>query len=131
MTRVSTRTATSSSLQDPTRDCCTSGCATDNIMIPNKLRTSLLIMIKQENMATRTIKYIVPRMHLTQHGHVWNWVATGRGGANAGFGGVYPSSLQPMESRNNTINAYWEGMHWYKNFGNYDKLMIMLILYLY
>lgn len=32
-----------------------------------------------------TIEDIVPRMHLTKQCHVWDWVAAGRGGANAGL----------------------------------------------
>lgn len=92
MTLVKTFTATSSKVHEPIMDCCTSNTQQQTRFLKN--RNKHMAFKKTDSyFCARTIENIVPRVHLTELGHVLDRVTTGRGGAYAGLTGD-ASSLQ-------------------------------------
>lgn len=104
MTRVRTRTATCSSLQEPIFICwasvvklymsspCNSPFITFTALWDEAAAPVLFWELRL------TIKNIVPGMHLTELCHVLHWVAAGGSGANAGLGTIHSSCLHSVRA---------------------------------
>lgn len=70
-----------------------------------------------------TVKDVVPRMHLAELRHVFDWVTTGRGGAYAGLAGD-ASSFQSaqIETQRNSEERFSEGCRKYLMYFNHCDL---------
>lgn len=89
MTLVKTRTATSSRLHEPITDCCTSRRKqkVHKNIIAGVTDTHNKHTLVQSHLHPHTIEDVVSRMHLAEQRHVFDWMTTGRSGANAGLTG--------------------------------------------